>query len=127
MNQVTLVTSPDDVLHDGIRIVLVNLTGEQTQILSEALLSIESLPPIVLYVWQTGDPVEWLFDKRLKSNSIIFNADSDNDLVTGYIAAQLHSFYFGTLKELGKINNRAIYSIDDLKNLLTTLIRNYGL
>lgn len=128
MNQVTLVSSPDDVLHDGVRILLVDLNNEQTQALSEVLLTIEKLPPMVLYVWHSGNPIEWLLDKKHKADAIIFNADSqNNDLVTGYVAAQPNSFYFGTLKDLDKVNNRAIYITDDLKRVINNLVEHYGL
>lgn len=131
MNQISLVTAPDDVLHDALRITLVQLDAEQTQAVSDALTSLETIPPMVLYVWQMGNPISWLLDKKAKSNIIIFNGnvspDGATELIVGYIAAHPNSYYFGTLKDLSQANPRAIYNIDDLKSIITNLIENYGI
>jgi len=123
-NKVILVTEPDDILQEGLRLLLVNLTNEQTQIISDALTSLDSLPTIVLYVWNTGE-IGWLFDKKLKSNLIIFNAESVNEIIIGYMTAQKNSAYFGNLKDLSSINPQGIYNIDDCKNLLLNAIEKY--
>jgi hypothetical protein len=123
-NKVILVTEPDDVNYDALRILLVNLTTDQTQLLSEALSKIDHMPVTVLYIWTNGD-TNWLFDKKHKSNQIIFNAEHQNQIITGYMAAQQDSAYFGTLKDLDKVNIKAIYNIDDCIKLLETVIGNY--
>lgn len=123
-NKVILVTEPDDTLQDGLRILLVNLTNEQTQIISDALTSFTSLPTIILYVWNTSE-TSWLFDKKPKSNLIIFNAGSANEIIIGYMAAQKNSAYFGNLKDLSSINPQGIYNTDDCKNLLLNAIEKY--
>jgi hypothetical protein len=123
-NKVILVTEPDDVNYDALRILLVNLTTDQTQLLSEALSKIDHMPVTVLYIWTNGD-TNWLFDKKHKSNQIIFNAEHQNQIITGYMAAQRDSAYFGTLKDLDKVNIKAIYNIDDCIKLLETVIGNY--
>ena len=127
MNQITLVTSPDDVLHDAVRILLVDLTQEQTHLISEVLTSFESIPAIVLYVWSGTDSTEWLIDKKLKSQLIVFNAESEKQEVVGYLAAQSNSHYFGFLKTLSALNNRAIYSTDEFKGIIASLIEKYGI
>lgn len=125
-NQITLVSPPDDVLHDALRIILVDLDQEQTQLMSEALLTFESVPPTVLYVWASSNQVEWLLDKKSKAHLIIFNAGSTADeLVTGYIAAQSNAYYLGDLKTLSKANPRAIYDMDSLKEVFTQHFRKY--
>ena len=123
-NKVILVTEPDDVNYDALRILLVNLTTDQTQLLSEALSKIDHMPVTVLYIWTNGD-TNWLFDKKHKSNQIIFNAEHQNQIITGYMAAQQDSAYFGTLKDLDKVNIKAIYNIDDCIKLFETAIGNY--
>ena len=127
VNQITLVTSPDDVLHDAVRILLVDLTQEQTHLISEVLTSFESIPAIVLYVWSGTDSTEWLIDKKLKSQLIVFNAESEKQEVVGYLAAQSNSHYFGFLKTLSALNNRAIYSTDEFKGIIASLIEKYGI
>jgi hypothetical protein len=128
-NQITLVSPPDDVLHDAIRILLVELDQDQTQLVSEAFLTFESVPPTVLYVWRMGNPIEWLLDKKSKTDLIIFNANTTSngaiELIIGYIAAQSNSYYLGNLKDLSKANPRAIYDIDSLKEILTIQFKKY--
>jgi hypothetical protein len=64
-------------------------------------------------------------DKKQKSDLILFNADSQNDILIGYLAAQKNSHYLGTLKSISRANARAIYASDDLKNLFTESLKNY--
>lgn len=113
-----VVTPPDDTLLDGLRLLLVDLNEEQTQSVSTALLMSQLNINIISYVWNTTNPVDWLLDKILKSNLIIFNADSENDLIVGYLAANIKSYYFGNLKDLHIANNRAIFAVSDISNLL---------
>jgi hypothetical protein len=127
--KVVLVTPPDDVLQDGIRVLLVDLTQDQTSILSDAL---KQLPPDyhttgVIYVWNSWSDTntDWLIEKKQKSNVIVFNAESDNQLIVGYMAAQPNAYYFGTLKSLHSANSYAIYNTDQVIQLLeTTLAKN---
>ena len=123
-SKVILVTDPDDVAYDGVRLLLVNLTADQTQLLSTALSKINNLPMVVLYIWNNSSS-DWLFDKKHKSQHIIFNAEHENELITGYMSAQRNSSYFGILKNLAKVNTKAIYSIDDCIKLLETVIGTY--
>ena len=85
---------------------------------------INNLPIIILYIWDNSS-LDWLFDKKHKSQHIIFNAEHQNELMTGYMAAQRNSSYFGILKNLAKVNTKAIYSIDDCIKLLETVIGTY--
>lgn len=121
-NSIILVTSPDDTDLDGKRILLVDLTPEQTQLVSNAISEVEGPDRIVVYLWRTGDNIDWLLDKKHKSKHIIFNADSTNDLIVGYLTAQPNSSYLGTLKCLGGANNSAIYSLEQCKFILENLI-----
>jgi hypothetical protein len=124
-DKVLLVTAPDDTPIDAIRILLVDLAPEHTQLISDALNEFTSIPNIVTYIWRTGDPVDWLLDKKHKSHSIIFNADCENYMILGYMSAQSNSHYFGTLKTLHTVNNNAIYNVNDCVNLINNLIIRY--
>jgi hypothetical protein len=118
-DKILVVTPPDDTLLNGIRILHVELTEEQSQIASSALINSNTQHTIINYVWKMSDSVEWLIDKITKSNFILFNANSDaNDLIIGYIAAQPNSYYFGTLRDLNLVNNSVIYNADQIINLL---------
>jgi hypothetical protein len=119
-DKILLVTAPDDSPIDGIRVLLVELTSDQSQIVSNALLTADTRYSIITYAWKMGDPIEWLIDKKTKSDIIIFNADTNSavELIIGYIAAQPNSYYFGNLKSLAKANNSAIYTTDQILSLL---------
>ena len=125
-DKILIVTSPDDVTLDGIRILAVNLTQEQGQIVSSALLQFDNFNvTITNYVWKTGNDTSWLIDKKFKSDVIIFNADDTNSTIVGYMAAQAKSYYFGILKDLHLANNRTIYSADDILLLLEKIVKKH--
>lgn len=120
-DKVILVTPPDDVLLDGFRLLLIDLSPEQSSVVSTALTTIESFT-VIAYVWKSGNDIDWLFDKKHKANLIIFNADSQNETLVGYFAAQRNSYYFGNLKSLQSVNKSAIYSIDQCCDILLSQI-----
>ena len=128
-DKILLVTAPDDSPIDGIRVLLVELTSDQSQIVSNALLTADTRYSIITYAWKMGDSVEWLLDKKIKSDIIIFNADATPngaiELIIGYIAAQPNSYYFGNLKSLAKANDSAIYTTDQILSLLEKAKNHY--
>jgi hypothetical protein len=121
-DKILVVTQPDDTLINGIRILHVELNEEQSMIVSSALMNSNTQHTVVNYVWKMGDSVEWLMDKVLKSNFILFNPDNPNngatDLIIGYIAAQPNSYYFGNLRDLNLVNTSVIYNSDQIINIL---------
>lgn len=123
-DHVVIVTPPDDYLADSFRFMIVDLTEEQTKIVSSALLTLNKVGHIVCYSFKSGDSIDWFLDKKAKSDFVIFNAESENHLLVGYLAAKKNSYYFGTLKTLAKANKSAIYSVDDVVNLLTIRMEN---
>ena len=125
-DKILVVTAPDDVVIDGIRILAINLNTEQGQFVSNALLQFDTtFVNVINYTWNTGDPMAWLLDKKVKSDLIIFNADSDDSTIIGYFAAHFNSYYFGNLKDLRQANNRAIYSSNQLLNVLEKIKDQY--
>jgi hypothetical protein len=125
-DKILVITAPDDIALDGIRILAVNLTQEQGQIISNALLQFDNFNfNIINYVWNTGNDTSWLLDKKTKSDLIIFNADVDNNTITGYLSAQPKSCYFGTLKDLRLANDRAIYTTEDVLTLLEIIVKKH--
>ena len=121
MNNITLITPPDDILADGFRILLVDISREQSNIVTAALGNLEKNLPIVVYVWNSEQTVEWLADKKHKSDVIIFNAQSENREVVGYMTAQSNAYYMGILRPFEIINNRCITDLD----LCTKIFENY--
>ena len=121
-DKILVVTPPDDTLINGVRILHVELNEEQSMIVSSALMNSNTQHTVVNYVWKIGDSVEWLLDKVIKSDFILFNADSPNngatELIIGYIAAQPNSYYFGNLRDLNLVNKSVIYNSDQIINIL---------
>lgn len=128
-DRILLVTPPDDILLDSIRITHLQLTDEQSSMISTALMNSTLPHTIVNYVWKMGDRVDWLLDKIAKSDLVFFDADSPNngaiELILGWTAAQPQSYYFGRLRDLHLANDRAIYTSDDILILLEKISRNY--
>jgi len=125
-DKLIMVTAPDDTLVNGGRIAVIDLTVDQTALISTALTELDSISCIVTYVWSEQDDVSWALDKIQKSQIIIFNADSINQTLVGYIAGKMNSYYFGTLKSLNQVNNSVIYDVDQCKTILTNIFDRYG-
>jgi hypothetical protein len=121
-DKILVVTPPDDTLINGTRILHVELNEEQSMIVSSALMNSNTQHTVVNYVWKMGDSVEWLMDKVIKSDFILFNPDNLNngatDLIIGYMAAQPNSYYFGNLRDLNLVNTSVIYNSDQIINIL---------
>lgn len=125
-DRVILVTPPDDVAaKDGVRILLVDLTSPQSKIVSDSINLLEDSQTLIVYSWTNGSDTQWLLDKKQKSQIILFNAESTNDLITGYITAQPNAHYFGILKSLHHANDCAIYDVTQLVDLLERTIKQY--
>jgi hypothetical protein len=129
-DKILVITSPDDTPLQGIRITHVQLTEEQSSIVSSALLECGLPHNIINYVWKMGNSIEWLLDKISKSDLVIFNAYVPNngaiELIIGWTAAQHHSYYFGSLRDLHVANDRVLYTSDDILNLLERVAKKHG-
>lgn len=117
-DKIILVTDPDDILSDGFRILLVDLTEIQAAIFTSALTKLDTDKDIIVYVWKFGNDIRWVIDKKLKSSMILFNANSDNQTLIGYMAAQNNSYYFGELRDIKIVNNNVIFDQNDCKDIL---------
>lgn len=125
--KILVVTAPDDVGVDGVRVLAVDLTQAQGQVVSNALLRLDNIDAnIINYVWHTDNNVPWLLDKKIKSDLIIFNADSPNDLIIGYLAAFSKSFFFGALRDLHVVNNRQINDSEEIEIQLKNILNKHG-
>jgi hypothetical protein len=124
-DKVILVKYPDDILDNGIRILLVDLTEEQTAIVSRALTELETIPLIIVYSWKIGDQINWLFDKTYKSQLTIFNAESDDTTLVGYYAGRPNSSYFGDIGQLKLVNRSAIFDVVQTKEILKNTFKKY--
>lgn len=125
MDQMLLVSAPDDVALEGVRLLIVGLTPEQSNIVSTVLTTIETAPRVIVYVWNEHDSVDWLTDKIYKSQLILFNAEFENQTLVGYLAGKLNSHYFGSLKSINQINNSMIFDENQCRTILTNLFKKY--
>lgn len=117
-NSIIAVTEPDDILTDDKRLLLVDLTEAQIQIVSQALNKIKEFDTIITYIWRVGNNIDWLLDKKHKSDLIVFNAESTDHIIVGYMSAQANSYYVGTLKSLNKVNTRSVLSVEQAVDIL---------
>lgn len=124
-NKIILITPPDDIFDDALRVLLVDLTQEQSQLVSDALNSIDISIDLVAYVWNPANTIEWLVDKKHKSHLIIFNADSENAELNGYLSAHSNSYYLGTLRSIGITTKRAIKDQLQCSEILNQFIVEY--
>jgi len=115
-NSICLVTAPDDVLYKAKRLLLVDLTIDQQNFVSDVLR--ETASNFVVYVWNVGDDIEWLLDKQLKSDVVLVNLQSTEQLVVGYFLGYKKTFYFGDSKKVQKFSANAIYSTEQLLNII---------
>ena len=119
---IIIVTPPDDINLDGKRILCFDLTNEQSMIISTCLRDIDADDNIIVYNSKAFQDHDWFFDKKHKSDLIIFNAESEDPMMVGYLAAQKNSIYFGNLKSLSSCNKRTIYDIEGINSNLQKVI-----
>ena len=124
-NKITLITPPDDIFDDALRVLLVDLTQEQSQLVSNALNSIDIPVDLIAYVWNRTNTIEWLIDKKHKSQLIIFNADAENAELNGYLSAHSNSYYLGTLRSIGITTKRAVKDQSQCSEILNHFIVEY--
>jgi hypothetical protein len=117
-NKITIITPPDDVSEDGIRILVYGCKEEQTLLISSVIYEIKECKPTIIYVCNGQDNSKWALDKKQKCSIIIFNAETENQTMVGYLAAQHNSYYFGELRTLQPVNSNRI----NTKEQLTTLM-----
>jgi hypothetical protein len=126
IDKILLVTEPDDVVQDGPRILTVDLSPEHNQIISDSLSEISVFPNIIIYSWIAGNDIPWLIDKSRKAQLIIFNAESQDQTIIGYMAAKSNAFYFGNLRSLNQVNRSVLFDSNDTKEILTKTMDLYG-
>lgn len=122
--KILVVNSPDDVFDDGFRILAVDLDRNQSELISSNLLEIAK-NKIILYTWMHLESTAWLLDKKNKSDIIIFNAESVNQYIVGYMSAQPDAYYFGTLRDLNIVNNNILLNKDSSLDMINHYLGNY--
>ena len=119
--KIVIVTPPDDIQIDGIRILAFDLTPDQSQLLSDVLKDTDDISTVV-YLYNGNNNSEWVLDKKQKCSIIIFNAESQDQTMVGYLSAQTNSYYFGELRSLSSANNNKINEKQQLTKIMEDLI-----
>jgi len=125
-DRIILVSYPDDIFLSGIRILLFDLKKEQTDIVSRALTDLEFDFNLIVYSVNFRDDTKYMIDKYLKSQIVIFNSESENQTIIGFLASKTNSMYFGNLRSLSAINDSIIYGLENCKDKLERMIIKYG-
>ena len=124
-NKIILVTPPDDITHDGLRILAYDLYSEHSKIVSDCLSQLDNIPKIIVYVANGNDDPKWVIDKKQKCSIIVFNAESQDQTMIGYLAAHHNSHYFGNLKSIAGANPSVIQDLTQLKTIMEDQIIKY--
>lgn len=119
VDKLVMVTPPDDVYLDGLRLLLVDLKTYQEELISRSLIESNQDLTIISYVWRSGEDLNWLLDKKKKSHFTIFNAESENQILIGYLSAFKYSYYIGNLRDLNIVNDRDIFNQEDCSRIIT--------
>jgi hypothetical protein len=122
---VSIVTYPDDIQTDALRVLTYDLTPEQSQLISNTLQNLD-LPNTVIYVAKTGDDPQWVVDKKHKCVIVILNANSEDQTTAGYLLAQPNCYYFGSSK-LSVANSKEILEQQHINNIMEKAINSYGI
>ena len=117
-SKIFVITDPDDVEYDALRIVAVDLAPKQSYSLSEVLKTIQIDKDINLYVYSNSDDVAWLIDKSNKADYIFANPQSDDQQIVGYIASKRQSHFFGETKITKALNKRSVLSQEHIVEIL---------
>ena len=117
-NKLTLVTPPDDILVDGIRVLMYDLLPEHTQLISTVLYDMDEIQNTIIYICNGQDDTNWVLDKKAKCSIIVYNAESQNQTMVGYFTAQSNSYYFGNLLSLEQVNRNKIISKEQIKMIM---------
>ena len=125
-NKIVLVTAPDDLLTDGVRLCLVNLNQDQLNMLTQVLSSLQTSVPVIAYIWNPKDPYDWFLDKKVKSDVILFNTQTHTQTLNGYLSAHTNCYYFGTLREVTHLYSKEITSTEQLSAIVSRAVDEFS-
>ena len=117
-SKIVLITAPDDVEYDALKIAAVDLAPEQSESLSQVVKNLDIDRDINLYVYNLWDDLKWIIDKSSKADIVFANAGSDNQQLLGFLASKRHTHLFGE-SALGKaLNKEPVFSQQQLEHIL---------
>ena len=117
-SKIFVITAPDDVDYDALRIVSADLTPEQSQMLSNVLKNISLDRDINLYVHSNSDDYQWVIDKSGKADLIFGNTVSDDQQIVGFLASKRQSHFFGDSKLTKSLNKKSIFSEEQIAQII---------
>jgi len=116
--KISLITAPDDVEFDAVRILAVSLTPEQSNALSDVLKFLEVDKDINLYVYNEKDDVYWLVDKAHKADVIFINGLMENQKIAGYLASKRQSCFFQDSHLNTALNNTIVHAKEQIEQAI---------
>lgn len=120
--KIIVVTPPDDIWDDAERITLVDLNPEQSKTISDIITSVDITSNIVIYNFQHLNDEQWLVDKIQKSQLVFYNAESDNQLLVGYLLNNKNAYSLGVRRGLDFVNNRKILEQQEIRTMIENLV-----
>ena len=113
--KISLITAPDDLEFDAIRILAVCLSPDQSNTLSDVLKVLEVEKDINLYIYNHADDLYWLVDKAHKADIIFVNGALENQKVAGWLASKRQSCFFDDAPLHKALNNTIVYSKEQIE------------
>lgn len=117
-SKIVLITAPDDVEYDALKIAAVDLAPEQSEALSQVVKLIDIDRDINLYVYNLWDDLKWIIDKASKADIVFANAGSDNQQLIGFLASKRHTHLFGESTLSKALNKEPVFSQEQIEHII---------
>ena len=114
MNKISIVTSPDYYHANTERVLLINPSAEEKNLVHEWLK--DNDVEMVLYVYNSDNNIEWLLNIADSVESTYFNIDNTTDISYNYISYLISKpkvTYKSEKLDYSILNKDRIYNIDE--------------
>lgn len=114
MNKISIVTSPDYYHANTKRVLLINPSAEEKNLVHEWLK--DNDVEMVLYVYNSDNNIEWLLNIADSVESTYFNIDNTTDISYNYISYLISKpkvTYKSEKLDYSILNKDRIYNIDE--------------
>ena len=95
-----------------------NLDQNQTQHFTKPLMEVADITPVICYFWNQEHSDQWLLDKIVKSDLIVYNAESEFRELVGFMKTHKKAYSIGNDRFFPDYNQRKINSYDQITNIV---------